>query len=67
MHKQLRRHSAEHLLFIMDNMDSDVEFDDEWEEVQAPAAATAAAAADDEGDIVIHLYGEPAMDLRVAL
>jgi len=34
--------------------DSDVEFDEEWEEVQQPVPATAPAAA--SGDITIYLY-----------
>lgn len=44
----------------MDGVDSDVEFEEEWEEVQAPEADTAAgsAVAADAGDITIYLNGE---------
>lgn len=40
----------------MDDEDSDVQFEDEWEEVQGPELPTAAAAAaGDMGDITIRL------------
>lgn len=41
----------------MKDEDSDVVFEEEWEEVQGPQVAAPATAATGSGDITIHLNG----------
>jgi hypothetical protein len=47
----------------MADSDSDVQFEDEWEEVPGPQAPNAAAAAAVTGDIYINLNGANSVSL----
>jgi hypothetical protein len=51
---------------MMAESDSDVQFEDEWEEVPGPQAPSAAAAAD-TGDIFINLNGAQSVGLNILI